>query len=320
MTKKSTEQLFRTPVSIAAPLRKLGVEDRFVFLGSCFAEHIGARFQENRLQTVVNPLGVLYNPMSIVRLLMVKGVDADCGFAEREGLWHTWLGDTSLSRPTWAECQDTTREALTMLHNALGEATCLFLTLGTTHYYTYKASGDVVTNCHRFPATDFDEAELGVEEIVEALETALVYWHTQNPRLQVVFTVSPYRYAKYGFHESQLSKARLLLATDELCRRHPDWMAYFPAYEIVLDELRDYRFYADDMLHPSSQAVQYIWQRLMETWLDEGLLDYLRRWTPIYQALNHRPLNASNPARETFQHKLDEQLEALRKDYPQLPI
>lgn len=318
MTQRTTEQLFRTPVKIATPLCRMGVEDRFVFLGSCFAEHIGARFLENRLQTIVNPLGVVYNPMSIVRLLEIHATESERDFSNREGMWHTWLGDSSLSRPSFADCEQTTCVALKSLHDALLSADYLFLTLGTTHYYSYK--GEVVANCHRFPAADFEEAEMEVGEMVTAMDQALVSWMRKNPHLKVVFTVSPYRYAKYGFHESQLSKARLLLAVDELCHRHPDKVTYFPAYEIVLDELRDYRFYAEDMLHPSSQAVLYIWQRLAESWMDQSVLDYLERWKPIHQALEHRPLNASDPAYEVFRQRTEAQLAALRKDYPFLPI
>ena len=320
MTKKTTEQLFRTPVNVAIPLRKAGVADRFVFLGSCFAEHIGARFLESRLQALVNPLGVMYNPMSIARLLTTSVSDPNLDYVSHRDMVHTWLGDSTLSRPTAEACRQTTDQTLEQLHTALNDADYLFLTLGTSRYYVYRATSGVVANCHQLPGKEFMEKDLSVSEIVECLGSALEPLFKKNPHLHVVFTVSPYRYAKYGFHESQLSKARLLLAVEELSRLYPDKVEYFPAYEILMDELRDYRFYAEDMLHPSQQAVDYIWQRLTETWMEQSVLDFLDRWKPVRQALNHRPINADDPAYKVFQQNLNEQLAALRKDYPFLSL
>ena len=321
MEKDHTSQLFRTPVAIGSIARPLTAGDTSVFLGSCFAEHIGSKFAEQGLLTTVNPLGVMYNPMSISRLLSTAESNADRDFAEHGGMWHTWLGDSSLSCPSQSECQRLTDEALARLHKALSEADNLFLTLGTSHYYMLRnGNGQCVANCHRFPASTFEEAELETDDIVAALEETLTAWHERNPRLQVIFTVSPYRYAKYGFHQSQLSKSRLLLAIDKLCRKLPKWTSYFPAYEIMIDELRDYRFYADDMLHPSAQAVDYIWQRLTESWMADDMLAFLRRSVPLHQALNHRPLNVADPAYQAFRRKTEEQLEALRKDYPNLNL
>ena len=292
--------------------------DKSVFLGSCFAEHVGACFTDARLRSLVNPLGVQYNPLSIVRLLSTPQSDGQRHFISHDGLWHTWLGDSSLSRTTLDDCRQATDAALAALHEALAEADHLFLTLGTSRYYVYSPTSEAVANCHRIPSRNFVETDLAVDEIVQSLEPALIALRRRNPRVQVVFTVSPFRYQKYGFHESQLSKSRLLLAVDELQRRHAEWIAYFPAYEIVMDELRDYRFYADDMLHPSEAAVQYIWQRLCETWMAPDAQAYLRRWAPLRRALLHRPLHPDSPAFRQFQADTRRQLAQLQADYPTL--
>ena len=317
MHPKSSLPVFRTVMEIPQPLRKIGVGERNLFLGSCFAEHIGGCFADACLLTTVNPLGVMYNPQSICRLLMTR----DCTPADTllyKGMWHTWLGDSTLSRTTEETCQQATSEALGLLHAALADADNLFITLGTSRCYVYKPTGAVVANCHKLPSADFDEVELTQDEIVQALDEALVPLHEANPHLQVIFTVSPYRYAKYGFHESQLSKAHLLLAVEQLQQWHPDWITYFPAYEIILDELRDYRFYAEDMLHPSAEAVRYIWQRFVDSWAANDLQTYLQRWEPLSRALRHRPLNPDDPANKAFQQNIHEQLVALHHDYPHL--
>lgn len=308
--------LFRTPVAIPLPPRLIGVGDTNVCLGSCFAEHIGRKFAESRFPALVNPMGVLYNPLSIARLLTIHAANAEEDFVQHDGLWHTWLGDSELSRPTHEACLQATETALHTLHTTLRRANHLFLTFGTSRVYLHESR--IVANCHRVPQRLFQEHEASTEEMALALGDALESLWQHNPALQVVLTVSPYRYAKYGFHGSQLSKARLLLVVDELCRRHPDRIAYFPAYEIVLDELRDYRFYAEDMLHPSAQAVDYIWQRLCQTWMTEETKEYLMRWDEVQKALNHRPLHPESETFQQFRNRLSQRIERLKADYPHL--
>ncbi len=307
---------FRTTVLLPPPLRRIGVGDKSVFLGSCFADNIGKMFAEARLNALVCPLGPVYSPASLIRLLETERVgDAVANVAG----WHTWLSDTSFTRNTQEECVKSTQAVIDRLQEALGEADNLFLTLGTDHAYRLLATGEVVVNCHKHPQWEFKEEVQGVEEMTDGLDEVLCNLRKRNPKLTVTFTVSPYRYAKYGFHESNLSKAALLLAANALQKRNPLWVQYFPAYELVMDELRDYRFYNDDMLHPSQQAIRYIWQRLQE-WMDYDLLTYLQRWMPIGRALRHRPINPSRPGLQKFAEQTDNELERLRQDYPMLPI
>lgn len=309
---------FRTPVAVGSPLRLIGLGDKNLFIGSCFAEHVGKRFAEARLQTMVNPLGVMYNPLSISRLLTTQETDPERDFVLYKGMWHSWLGDSSLSRLDEDECRQVTNQALACMHTELAQANNLFLTMGTSRYYIYKETYEIAANCHRLPSIEFEEYDLGVDEIVEALDSALVPLHERNPHMQVIFTVSPYRYAKYGMHESQLAKARLLLAVDKLQMLHPEWITYFPAYELLLDELRDYRFYDEDMLHPSAQAVDYIWQRLSSEWMSDEVRNYLARWEPLRRSLSHRPLHPESAEYAAFQEQTREQLDKLKSDYPNL--
>ena len=175
-------------------------------------------------------------------------------------------------------------------------------TLGTNHVYRLKETGEIVDNCEKRPASLFEEEELSIDACADYLQQAINILHKRRSDVRIILTVSPIRYRKYGYHESQLSKATLLLAIDKLLHQTSDirHLHYFPAYEIMMDELRDYRFYADDMLHPSAQAVEYIWQRFGEMFFSERTLQFLREWRPIKAALGHRPFNPDSEEYQAF--------------------
>ena len=202
------------------------------------------------------------------------------------------------------------------LHQAGEHFDAAFLTFGTNHIYILKETGKVVDNCQKRPQRLFEERALSVEECREAIEKTIGLLREMNPEVKVVLTVSPIRYAKYGFHGSQLSKATLLLAVGEIAAKlQVQTTTYFPSYEIVLDELRDYRFYKEDMLHPSAQAIEYIWQRMTETVLSERALRYLEEYRPIKQALAHRPFDAESDEYKEFKRRTMEQWEDLKRKY-----
>lgn len=267
---------FSTPVNI--PLAGFSIEpcERMLFVGSCFADNIGQRFVADKFRAVVNPDGVMYNPASILHT-----VDRYVDRLEAE--------------------------------NAEAPRTAVF-TLGTNHVYILNETGEIVDNCRKRPQRLFTERELTVDECAEYLCRAIGRLRSVNPDVRVVLTVSPIRYAKYGFHGSQLSKAVLLLAADKVVREH-DMVEYFPAYEIVNDELRDYRFYREDMLHPSDQAVEYIWQRFGDTYFSEHTLSFLEEWRPVKAALGHRPFNADSEEHKEFLHKTMAKADALKAKY-----
>jgi len=193
-------------------------------------------------------------------------------------------------------------------------------TLGTNHVYVEKATGEIVDNCQKRPQKLFNEQELTIDESANALREAIHLLRKQNPNVKVIVTVSPIRYAKYGFHGSQLSKATLLLAADKLVREEGEAVYYFPAYEIVNDELRDYRFYKADMLHPNDQAVEYIWERLVETCFSSEAKKFLEAWRPIKEALGHRPFNPDSEAYRLFMQKTKEKIQWLKQLYPDLEL
>ena len=194
-----------------------------------------------------------------------------------------------------------------------------FLTLGTNHVYILKETGEIVDNCRKRPARLFHEEELTVDDCAEYLQKAVDILNSRNKDVQVVVTVSPIRYAKYGYHGSQLSKATLQLAADKLVKANAN-CTYFPAYEIVNDELRDYRFYREDMLHPTDQAVEYIWQRLQETYLSNSAKDFIEKWKPLKEAIRHRPFNPDGAEYIAFANKTKENIAKLRLQYPLLPL
>ena len=275
---------FRTIVDIPDPGFRIGPCEELLFVGSCFAAEIGHRFQEEGFPVVVNPFGTMYNPASILHSL------------ER-----IMYSPSSFLLPP-------------------SSIKTVFLTLGTNHVYRLKSTGEIVDNCEKRPQSLFTEEELSVEACADYLQQAITLLREQNPAVRIVLTVSPIRYRKYGYHASQLSKATLLLAVEKIRVNLCQSVAYFPTYEIVNDELRDYRFYKPDMLHPSDQAVEYIWQRLSETYLSNEAKAFIQEWAPLKAALNHKPFDAESEEYKAFMHKTMLKVEALKKKYPNFAL
>ncbi len=280
---------FRTEVLIPKPSFSIRPLQRMLFVGSCFADNIGRRFEEEKFRAVVNPYGVMYNPVSILHTVG-RYVDEN-----RNSL--------AAARP---EEEYGTEVPLVAV-----------FTLGTNHVYRLKETGEIVDNCQKRPQRLFQEEELTIDQCRDALAEAVDKLRGIIPDVQVIITVSPIRYAKYGFHGSQLSKATLLLAADRLCREY-GCCSYFPAYEIVNDELRDYRFYKEDMLHPSDQAVAYIWERFSAAYFSKETNAFLEKWRPIKAALNHRPFNPDSEEHQVFMQRTQEKIEELKRQYPEL--
>lgn len=315
---------FRTPVEIPPVAIRIKPADNVWFVGSCFAQNVGERLVRDKMSCRVNPFGVLYNPLSVAQLLHLVASDGElpseeCYF-ESGGLWHCWLNDSSFSASTRQVCQALVEGCIRRLRDELPRLKFLFITLGTPCYYQLKTSGRVVGNCHKQSQAHFLERVLTVEETMGALDSSLGELWRKAPHLQVIFTVSPYRYAKYGFHNSQLGKAVLLLASDGLCRRYGQRCAYFPAYEIVLDELRDYRFYANDMLHPSPLAADYIYERFAEVYFDAEAKTFCERWRRVVKAMEHRPLHPGSEAHRRFVRQTLSEIHELKRLYPALDV
>ena len=281
---------FRTPVNITLAPFAIEPRERMLFVGSCFADNIGRRFVEDKFRATVNPYGVMYNPASIMHTVK------------------RWTGELVAAQ---SEASDSGSD----VRQAINEApqTAVF-TLGTNHVYILNETGEIVDNCRKRPQRLFTERELSVDECADYLREAVTMLRQINPSVRIIITVSPIRYAKYGFHGSQLSKATLLLAADKLTKEM-DNVVYFPAYEIVNDELRDYRFYREDMLHPTDQAVEYIWQRFSETFFSKQTVKFLEEWHPIKAALAHRPFNPEAEEYKKFLEKAKEGERELMERY-----
>ena len=281
---------FRTKVETGRAGFRIGACEEVLLVGSCFASEIGQRFRDNGFPATVNPYGTMYNPASILHTLE-RMLNVECGV--RNG-------------------------RLQRLSMKNEEFKTVFLTLGTNHVYRLKETGEIVDNCEKRPAALFEEEELTVDECAEYLRKAVELLRANQPEVQIVLTVSPIRYRKYGYHESQLSKATLLLAIDKLLHLTSDigHLTYFPAYEIVMDELRDYRFYAADMLHPSEQAVDYIWEQLVGWCFSDEAIAFMDEWRPIRQALTHRPFNPESEEYLRFMQQTHDRLAAFKKKYP----
>lgn len=294
-----------TPVALPQRAPRLEVSSRVVLLGSCFAQGVGERLSAALPagQVAVNPFGVLYNPLSIAaalgQLLSAEPFPAALLGEGSDGVVHSWLHSGTFSRPTAREVLSAIGERLEPARRLLRGDGLLCLTFGTARLFRHRATGQVVANCHKAPAADFTVEELTPEAFVAAWQPLLqTLWRT-SPGAEVVMTVSPHRYAAYGFHESTLSKARLLLGIEALQRAEPR-VHYFPAYEIVLDELRDYRYYAADMLHPSPQAADYVFERFASWAFTPRLTDYARARAALLRDYAHRPLHAAAPAAQRF--------------------
>ena len=269
----------QTKVNIVKSLFKISPTDRLLFVGSCFAENIGRRFVDNQFDAIVNPYGTMYNPASVYHSVKraLEGVSGSLPTGEGGGR---------------------------------GRFDVAIFTLGTNHIYILKETDEIVDNCMKRPQKLFREEKLSVDECADYLSRAVAILKERNPEVKVIFTVSPIRYAKYGFHGSQLSKATLLLAVDKLVSASPESIGYFPAYEIMNDELRDYRFYQPDMLHPSEQAVDYIYERFAETYFSEEAKAMVTEWEPIKAALAHRPFNPDSEEHKAFLAKVTAKKEA----------
>lgn len=281
---------FHTPVNITLAPFAIEPRERMLFVGSCFADNIGRRFVDDKFRATVNPYGVMYNPASIMHTVK------------------RWTGELVTAQ---SEASDSGSD----VRQAINEApqTAVF-TLGTNHVYILNETGEIVDNCRKRPQRLFTERELSVDECADYLREAVTMLRQINPSVRIIITVSPIRYAKYGFHGSQLSKATLLLAADKLTKEM-DNVVYFPAYEIVNDELRDYRFYREDMLHPTDQAVEYIWQRFGETFFSKQTVKFLEEWRPIKAALAHRPFNPEAEEYKKFLEKTKEGERELMERY-----
>ena len=305
-----------------APFR-FSCTERMLLLGSCFAENIGERLAGNKFNVDINPFGTLYNPASIaaaLRMLLHPERFTARDLLQHEGVYHSFAHHSRFSSTSDTECLGNINGRLFASSGEFRSTAYLVVTLGTAYVYRLKSSGEVVANCHKLPEKMFDRSMLTVKEIVSEWKELLLSLWEQNPELKILFTVSPIRHWKDGAHGNQISKATLLLAVDELQTAYPERIAYFPAYEIMMDELRDYRFYATDMLHPSELAIDYIWQCFTGNFLSDETKGILKEWAEIQKAINHRPFQPESDAYKRFISQTLLKMERINEKFPSFDL
>ncbi|MBQ2026104.1 MAG: GSCFA domain-containing protein [Paludibacteraceae bacterium] len=295
---------FISTIQIPKAKQTITHHNRVLCVGSCFAQNIARKLCENGFDAC-NPFGALYNPLSIAQGITyaVQGtpIQPDTLILQDEQ-WHhmDFHSDFSHSHIDTALAQINT--AIANAHQAWQNSHVLIITLGTAWCYTWHQTGKVVGNCHRLPATQFTRHRLSLAQITDTLQGIC----NQASGKQIILTVSPIRHWKDGAHQNQLSKALLLLACEQMVQQNSN-VVYFPSYEIMMDELRDYRFYADDLMHPSHMAIQYIWERFAQTYFDQTTQKACAQWQKIEQMRQHRPFNTQSEAYKQLQQKIAHQ-------------
>ncbi|GET27508.1 GSCFA domain-containing protein [Prolixibacter sp. NT017] len=315
---------FRTKIDLPEYKKKLDYREKIVLMGSCFAENIGEKLTSRCFPVDVNPFGILYNPVSVGNSLEIlmeqkRFEDEDIFFAN--GRWNSYHHHSRFSHQDQKICLEEINKRVTFGAEQLSQAGFLFITFGTAWVYENRDARKVVSNCHKQPAKQFHRYRLNVDETVNRWETLLTRLWEMNPGLQVIFTVSPIRHWKDGAHENQISKSVLFLVIETLLNRFEKGrIAYFPSYEIVMDELRDYRFYAPDMIHLSDTAVDYIWERFSDVLITRDSLSIMNRVEKLRRATEHRPFDEHGKDYRLFLDNQLTQADKLMKQYPFLNI
>lgn len=315
---------FQTEVQILPFPRKTGYQKRNLFLGSCFTENVGNKMAELNYPVDINPFGILYNPVSVanaLRFLIQKKNFSELDLIQHNGLWHSFFHHSRFSSPNANETLKNINTRIKSSSEFLKNADFLFITFGTAWVYEYRSTGQTVSNCHKIPEKEFRRFRLTPGEIVEDYRQLLSGLWKFNPEIKVVFTVSPIRHWKDGAVENQRSKATLLLAIDQLIRGFGEEnCSYFPAYEIVMDELRDYRFYQEDMIHLSGSAIQHIWEKFQQVLIDENSLKISGEIKNIVAAVNHKPFNKFTKEYLQFLKQSLQKANKLEEKFPYLNL
>ncbi len=309
--------MFRTEVQVTATDFNLSLQDKVLTMGSCFAEVIGGRLQQNKVDTLVNPFGTIFNPLSVCLLLQVaagKPYDFSRHLVAHNGIWYAYDLHSSLSSADKDDLLQQIDERLQKTRLYLQEAKLLVITLGTAVAYKLHHEGKVVANCHKLPARNFERVLLHTDEMLQAFEQTHTLLRELNPNLQVLLTVSPVRHIKETLATNSVSKALLRVLCHQLEQAHQN-VHYSPAFEIMMDDLRDYRFYKPDMLHPTEVAEDYIWHKFVAAYYAPDFRKFLEVWQKMQRAVAHRPFHPASEAHQAFLRSTLQQLARLKEQY-----
>ncbi len=308
----------QTKISLVPKEPQIDYQSEVVMLGSCFAENIGERFEYYKFKNLINPFGILFHSKAIETFLWMtvqeeKYTEADLFF--NNGQWHCFDAHSSLSDPNKEKLLSRLNNALVYGRKKITTASHISITLGTAWVYRLIALDLVVANCHKVPQKEFAKELLPVEEISQCIHNCVHLIRNLNPTVQILFTVSPVRHMKDGFVENTRSKSHLITAIHNVVERDKT-LDYFPSYEIVMDELRDYRFYNEDMIHPSELAIQYIWERFSEVWISGNAKNTMKKVAEIQKGLAHRPFHPESTQHLDFLKKLESKKHQIQEKYP----
>lgn len=308
---------FRTEITGEEYPFRIRHDDKIMLLGSCFSDNIGQKFKYFGFNSVYNPFGIVYNPFSIcsqISMMAEKKYPSPKEFEYRDDLWHHFDFHGDMSDPDMEAAVFKCRKVIDSGHDFLKKAGFLFLTFGTSVVYKLKSNGRIVANNHKFPSSHFDRAVLKTEDIVELMQSCMEEILDFNPAAIIILSISPVRHYRDGLIENQRSKARLIQATEELEDR--ERIFYFPSYEIFMDDLRDYRFYGPDMLHPSDTGVQYVWEKLSELVFDNETLSLNIKIDKLSRSVRHRPMFPDTKSHAQFRSRLTDEILDFQKKHP----
>ncbi len=313
---------FRTIFDIHESEIKINYDSNLIFMGSCFSDNIGKKIKELKFPVLINPFGVLYNPVSIAN--SIDNIINNTKFSEQDlhffnNKWFSFYHHSDFSGKDKTECLSRINNSTELAHQRLRNADFLFLTFGTSRVYLHKKTAEIVSNCHKLPEKEFSRKLLEINEIVETIEQMTSKLFAFNPSLNIVFTLSPVRHWKDGAIGNMQSKARLLIAIDKITSSINN-CSYFPSYEIVMDDLRDYRFYAGDMIHLSNTAVDYIFSKFSEVYIDNSTNGVQHKILKIIRARNHRPFNPDLPEYKMFAEKSLDEINTINNKYHNIDL
>ena len=306
---------FRTEVRISSPTRSMGLKTRIVTQGSCFSDAIGDRLAAHKLKALVNPFGVMYNPESIHKALSYSIFNepvAPHTFLHHNGIYLNYDFHSEFSSLTARELSMQLLNSIGSAHYFLKDAGWLLITYGTAWVYQRQDTGEIVANCHKLPASNFSKSLMSAAQVQSSFVTFFEQLKKFNPHIRVILTVSPVRHIKDTLELNSVSKAILRVACHYISEQFAE-VEYFPAYEMMMDDLRDYRFYKGDMLHPTAEAEDYIWEKFMERYFSVDLKDFVKEWDSILAALRHKPFHPGTAAHQQFLRDTLENLEAIKR-------
>ncbi|CAN5288111.1 GSCFA domain-containing protein [soil metagenome] len=302
--------MFRTDLILSPSDHKIHLKDKILTIGSCFSENIGAKLSFNKIDSLANPLGIVYNPISLFKILTFccrQEYPADKTFINQNGIFYNFDLHSDFSAKEKEKLKLLVEEKIRNTSEFLMKAHWLIITFGTAYIYEHRNSGTIVNNCHKIPAREFDKKLLNADQISVSYEFLHRELMTINSDFRIIFTLSPVRHIKETLEGNQLSKSVLRVAINQILENHPETQ-YFPSYEIMMDDLRDYRFYEADMIHPNKVAIDYIWEKFALKYFDKEANDFFREWKKLQKSIHHKPFHPESESHQQFLKKTIDRL------------